>query len=310
MYIGVIVILLLIIVSLALSSYQSKKKVQSMNRILQDILEGNLDRKLLVKDHTELSQTYFIINEIVAKYKEELVNLRQSEKTYKQLVTNLSHDIRTPLASLMGYLGAVQDGVVTGEEKAEFLKLSSEKAEVLKNYIDTLFEWLKLESGERIFEFKRMDICELSREVMGEWIPQLEQNQIEYQIRIPEDELELVIDESSYRRILNNLLQNVLIHSQADLITLDIHENEETVCISLTDNGVGISEKDLPHIFERLYRCDAARSGKGNGLGLSIVTELLKANKGSIRVESRLGEGSHFVIEFPKNKREASKSQG
>ncbi|MBE5960535.1 MAG: HAMP domain-containing histidine kinase [Lachnospiraceae bacterium] len=310
MYIGTLILLLLIVIILALSIYQSKKKVKEMNLILKDILEGNLDRKLLVKDHTELSETYFIINEIVAKYKEELVNLKQSEKTYKQLVTNLSHDIRTPLASLMGYLSAIQDGIVTGEEKEEFLKLSSEKANILKDYIDTLFEWLKLESGERIFEFERTDIGELSREVMGEWILQLEQNQIEYQIRIPEEEIELVIDAASYRRILNNLLQNVLIHSHADLITLEVREAEENVYVSLTDNGVGISEKDLPHIFERLYRCDVSRNGKGNGLGLAIVMELIKANKGSIHVESKEAEGSHFLIKFSKNKIETSKSQG
>ena len=189
MYFGIILILFLIVIVLSFYIYQSRKSVQRMNYILEDILNGNLDRKLIAKNHSELTQTYFMINEIVKKYKEEFVNLKQSEKIYKQLVTNLSHDIRTPLTSLMGYLDATKDGIVIGEEKEEYLKLSYKKAIVLKNYIDTLFEWLKLESGERIFDFQRLDLCELSREVMIEWIPQLEQNQIEYQISIPDREL-------------------------------------------------------------------------------------------------------------------------
>lgn len=303
MHFGIILILILVVIVLSFYIYQSRKSVQKMNYILEDILNGNLDRKLIAKNHSELTQTYFMINQIVKKYKEEFVNLKQSEKTYKRLVTNLSHDIRTPLTSLMGYLGATKDGIVSGEEKEEYLKLSYEKAIVLKNYIDTLFEWLKLESGERIFEFQRLDLCELSREVMIEWIPQLEQNQIEYQISIPDREVELLLDESSYRRILNNLLQNVLIHSQANLIKLEIHEIQERVCISLVDNGIGISRRDLPHIFERMYRCDSARSGKGNGLGLAIVNELVKANKGRIYVESKVEEGSSFILEFQKQER-------
>lgn len=273
-----------------------------MNDILEDILQGNLDRKLIAKDQSQLAKTYFLINEIVAKQKRELIDLKQSEKAYKQLVTSLSHDLRTPLASLMGYLGATQDGIVTGEEREEYIKLSYEKSITLKNYIDTLFEWLKLESGEYSFHFETKDVCELSREIMIDWIPVFEQKHIQYEIEIPDQESYLLLDENSYRRILNNLLQNLLVHSQSKQMEFKLHESEDIICISITDYGIGISDKDLPHIFERLYRCDISRNGKGNGLGLNIVCELVKANKGEIHVKSKLGEGSQFSIVFCKNK--------
>lgn len=303
MYITIILILSMLVVFLCIYIYQTKEKVKKMNLILENILDGNLDRRLIVKDHSKLSQTYFIINKIVTKYKEEIMTLQQSEKTYKQLITNLSHDIRTPLSSLMGYLGAIEDGIVIEAEKEEFFKLSYEKASILKNYIDTLFEWLKLESGEHMFHFEKKDIYELSREIMIEWIPQLEQRQIEYQIAIPDKETELLLDENSYRRILNNLLQNAMMHSQANKIKIEIQETKEKIFVSVEDNGIGISEIDLPHIFERLYKCDSARNGKGNGLGLAIVAELLKANDGSIQIVSKQGEGSTFIITFSKNKK-------
>lgn len=304
MELAIIIILLILLVFSFYSQWKHRKKVQEMNSILEDILVGNLDRKLVVKENSELAKTYYVINEIVAKQKRELVNLKQSEKTYKQLVTSLSHDLRTPLASLMGYLGATQDGIVTGEEREEYIKLSYNKSIMLKDYIDSLFEWLKLESGERSFDFERVDICELSRELMSEWIPVLEQHQIKYGIEIPEQEIDLFMDESSYHRIVNNLMQNLMVHSMAHQMDFKINEFNEKVYITITDDGIGIDEKDLPHIFERLYKCDSARTGKGSGLGLAIVHDLVKANKGKIRVESKPGEGCSFSVEFSKSKQE------
>lgn len=301
MYIVIIVVLILVTVGLLYHMMQMKKRLQGVNQILDEIAEGNLDRKLIARDASEFSSLCCKINEIVSKYKSEIEDLQQSEKTYRQLVTSLSHDVRTPLASLLGYLNAIRDEVVEGEEKDEFIKLSEEKAVILKYYIDTLFEWLKIESGEKIFYFEKTDICELMREIVVQWIPQMEQNNVGYEIDIPEQEIELLLDESSVRRIMNNLMQNVFTHSKTKEVKIGILDTEENICIYVQDYGVGIAEKDLPHIFERLYKCDSARSERGNGLGLAIVSELVKANQGKINVTSRLGEGCCFTIEFPKS---------
>ncbi len=100
-------------------------------------------------------------------------------------------------------------------------------------------------------------------------------------------------------RILNNLIQNVLAHSQADRIGITMQKQNETVQILLVDNGIGIGKEDLKHIFERLYKCDKGRSEKGSGLGLSIVYQLVEKMNGKITVESEEGKGTVFTVTFP-----------
>src|SRR5699024_609578 len=108
------------------------------------------------------------------------------------------------------------------------------------------------------------------------------------------------IDIHAYARIINNLFQNILTHSKGDKLSLQIENSGSYVQITIADNGTGISASNLPHIFERMYQCDDSRLTNGNGLGLSIVKELINAHKGSIDVESVLGMGTKFTITFQK----------
>lgn len=164
---------------------------------------------------------------------------------------------------------------MTGEEKDEYIGVALDKAHFLKDFVESLFEWVKLDAKEQIFQFEICDLNELSRDILADWIPTLEDKQFTYEIDIPDAEYSIRLDRNAYTRVLNNLLQNALLHSEGDKIVLQILEDEKQANIIVTDNGKGIPEKDLPHIFERLYQCDESRRVSGNGLGLSIVQELL-----------------------------------
>lgn len=159
---------------------------------------------------------------------------------------------------------------------------------------------MKLDSGEQIFHFELLDLNELSRNIVGDWITVLENNNFDYEFDIPETECLIRIDANAYGRILNNLFQNILIHSKGSKLTLKLFENDLQVQITVTDNGRGITPDHLPHIFERMYQCDPSRSAKGNGLGLSIVKELVAAHKGTITADSTPDNGTAFTISFPK----------
>ena len=267
---------------------------------LEDIKNGNLNRRILAKENDMTRQICFDINEIAVSSQTRLIQQQQSEQAYKRLMASLSHDVKTPLASLVGYLEAVESKIVMGEEKDEYIRVASEKAHNLKSFVEKLFEWVKLDSGEQVFFFESCDMNELSRNIIADWVPVLENHHFEYEFDIPETEYSICIDINAYTRILNNLLQNIMIHSEGDRMSLRISENEKQAQIMITDNGKGISSDDLPHIFERMYRCDHSRSGKGNGLGLSIVKELVTAHKGRITVNSVLGSGTKFMILLPK----------
>lgn len=240
------------------------------------------------------------INEIAVNSQAQLIRQRQSEQAYKRLMTSLSHDVKTPLAALVGYLEAVENKIVIGQEKDEYIHVAHEKAHYLKSFVENLFEWVKLDSGEQIFHFEKFDLNELSRNIIADWIPVLESSHFEFEFVIPETEYYIRIDVNAYTRVLNNLFQNIIIHSEGDKMELHICEDMQQAKIVISDNGKGITPNNLPHIFERMYQCDQSRTAKGNGLGLAIAKELISIHKGTITAESSSGNGTKFTILLPK----------
>ena len=295
-----LLIALLVIVGLLAKLHRVRNQLSLIKDALADIKDGNMNRRVLARKSDMIKQICYDINEIAMSNQSRLIQQMQSEQAYKRLMTSLSHDVKTPLASLVGYLEAVERKMVTGVEQEEYIRVAMEKAHHLKDFVTALFEWVKLDAGEQIFHFELCDLNELSRNIMADWVPLLENYDLTYEIEIPETEYMTRIDPTAYTRILNNLLQNILMHSNATQMSLTVTETEQQAKIIVADNGKGIPASDLPHIFERMYQCDHARSGKGNGLGLSIAKELVSVHKGTITADSVPGSGTTFTIILPK----------
>ena len=294
-------IALLVILFLFTKLRRVRGQLSIIEEALEDIKSGNLNRRMLTKKNDMTRKICYGINEIAMNSQTQLIKQKQSEQAYKRLMTSISHDVKTPLASLVGYLEAIECRIVTGEEKEEYVHVAFEKAHYLKHFVENLFEWVKLDSGEQIFCFELLDLNEVSRNIIADWISVLENSDFKYEFDIPETEYLMRIDVNAYSRILNNLLQNVLIHSKGNKVIFCISENDRQARITLADNGRGISSDHLPHIFERMYQCDQSRSAKGNGLGLSIVKELVAAHKGTIAADSTPDKGTIFTILLPKS---------
>ena len=291
---------LLVIGYLLAKLHRVRDQLDFIKDALTDIKNGNMNRRVLARESDLTKQICYDINEIAMSSQSRLIQQRQSEQAYKRLMTSLSHDVKTPLASLVGYLEAVESKMVTGAEQEEYIRVATEKAYHLKDFVTALFEWVKLDAGEQIFHFECSDLNELTRNIMTDWVPILENHNLTYDIEIPETEYMTRVDSTAYTRILNNLLQNILTHSDARQVSLTVIETEQQAKIMVGDNGKGISASDLPHIFERMYQCDHSRSARGNGLGLSIVKELVGVHKGTIMAESVPGTGTTFIIILPK----------
>ena len=291
---------LLVIAYLLTRIHRVRGQLSLIKDALMDIKSGNLNRRVLVRESDMTKQICYDINEIAMSSQSRLIQQKQSEQAYKRLMTSLSHDVKTPLASLVGYLEAVESKMVTGAEQEEYIRVAAEKAHHLKEFVTVLFEWVKLDAGEQIFHFELCDLNELSRNIMADWVPLLESHDLTYEIEIPETEYMTRVDSTAYTRILNNLLQNILTHSVASQVSLSVTETEQQAKIVVADNGKGISVSDLPHIFERMYQCDHSRAAKGNGLGLSIAKELVSVHKGTITAASIPGAGTTFTIMLPK----------
>jgi signal transduction histidine kinase len=169
----------------------------------------------------------------------------------------------------------------------------------MKNYVDVLFDWFKLNSNEETFAIRKVELAELTRSLLKDWIPIFENHRLDFDIDIPETCFHVHIDEDAYIRIVNNLIQNVISHSKATYVRIKVSRNKRDAMIAVADDGKGISRQDLPHVFERLYKCDTARSEKGSGLGLSIVLQLVKKMGGSISVQSEPNQRTEFFVQFP-----------
>lgn len=291
---------LLVILYLAAKLHRVREQLALIKDALADIKAGNLNRRVLARENDMTKQICYDINEIALANQARFIQQKQADQSYKRLMTSLSHDVKTPLASLVGYLEAIENGMVVGEEKEEYLRVISDKARRLKEFVISLFEWVKLDAKEQVFHFELSDLNELTRSIIADWVPTLENSRLEYEIEIPENEWSARIDANAFTRILNNLFQNIMVHSAATYIKLSVKEDTQRAIISLTDNGKGISTEDLPHIFERMYQCDHSRSANGNGLGLSITKELVNAHKGTISAASSPGLGTTFTIVLPK----------
>jgi len=276
-----------------------KLKLNDMLDTLDDIEQGNSNRKVLAKPNDMTSAICYKINEIVYDFQGQVTDLKRADETNKQLMTSLSHDVRTPLTTLIGYLDAVRKGIVSGTEREEYIEAARKRAHDMKDYVDVLFEWFKLNSNEETFVIQKVELAELTRSILKDWIPTFENTSLDFDIDIPDKRIEVNLDIDAYSRILNNLIQNVVSHSRAKYIQISVFMSDRYVRISVLDDGEGISKQDLPHIFERLYKCDKARSGKGSGLGLSIVQHLVKKMGGTITVESESCKRTEFIVQFP-----------
>ena len=294
-----IVIVLFSVCSSVLTVRHVKKEISEISDALEDIKNGNGNRRILAETHELVAPLAYAINDIILSYEKRLSAYHQTDETNRQLMTSLSHDVRTPLTTLIGYLDAAHKGIVDGKERDDYIETARRKAHDLKEYIDVLFDWFRLGSNEFSMNIAEIDLTELTRNILIDWIPIFEDTQVDFTIDIPEQPFRVQIDPDGYMRILNNLIQNVISHSHADKIEVALSEQNRNIKIVLSDNGIGIGKEDLKHIFDRLYKCDKGRSEKGSGLGLSIVHELVDKLNGTITADSTPGKGTIFTLFFP-----------
>ncbi len=260
------------------------------------------ERNSFVKGNGILADINFELNDILEESRRQFVKLQRAEQANRQLLTDLSHDVRTPLASLIGYLESLD--ARNAKDREEYVRVAYRKALDLKELTDMLFQWFKLASDEQRYEKRAYDINELTREVLIEHIPALEKKNISFAANISEEEWFVTLDQMAYARIINNLLSNAMKHGKCSRIEVGTEKQGSRVTVSVSNDGIAIPENEIPFLFGRLYKCDAARSGTGTGLGLAIVRELTDAMSGEITVTSIPGGKTAFCISWPLSFRE------
>ena len=298
-----ILALIFFLSSLVLFVYLRRERNQQKEWLaqLKQFHAGDQER-LFCKQTGNSAEIAFELNRIVGENQEEIRQYKRADQANRMLLTSLSHDVRTPLASLLGYLEALEKGGLSEFETKEYISVANRKAGDLHQFTDTLFDWFKLNSQEQQFQMVDLDINELTRETLIEWIPVFEQSEVEFVLDIPESENVVSLDRLAYTRIINNLLQNALNHGQCSKISITVKKEENFTGIDIGNNGHAIPAAQLPYIFDRLYKGDVSRTNRGSGLGLAIVNELVHGLGGDIRVTQSDEVETIFRLTFPHEK--------
>ena len=230
----------------AYTVWRTRRKLAEMAQAVADIRAGNGNRRILADEHEPAAPLVFAVNEIVLGYEARIAALQKAEEANRQLMTSLSHDVRTPLTTLIGYLDAAHRGVLAGADRDASLETARRKAHELKDYIDALFDWFQLHSREAALRCEPVEAAELTREILADWVPLFEEQGLAYHIDIPDGPLTARLDPDAYRRILNNLLQNVLAHANAARVSVTLARQGAALALHVADDGAGIPPADLP----------------------------------------------------------------
>jgi len=234
----------------------------------------------------------------------DITNLRLLEKVRQDFVANVSHELRTPITSIKGYAETLLEGALEDKENAkDFLKIIYSDSDRLAKLIDDLLDLSKIESDKLRLALKPCAIEPIVQRVVSGLRTQTKAKSLIINIDIPKGVSNILGDEGEIAQVLLNFIDNAIKYTnERGKITITAIDQSEFVQVDVSDTGIGISEKDLPRLFERFYRVDKARSRElgGTGLGLSIVKHIVQAHNGKVAVQSVLGQGSTFSFTIPK----------
>lgn len=231
-------------------------------------------------------------------------DLHRLERLRQDFVANVSHELKTPLAVVKACVETLQDGAVEDPEaRVMFLDSIAEQAERLHALILDLLSLARIESGAEIMEFEDLSLGKMVARCLNRQRPRAEAKKMTMELLESDPEVSVWADEEALVQILDNLLDNAVKYTpEGGVVKVRWHQHGPTVCFTVSDNGPGIPERDLPRIFERFYRVDKARSRElgGTGLGLSIVKHLTQTMNGTVRASSKLGKGTTFTVCLPR----------
>ncbi|MCW6084425.1 HAMP domain-containing sensor histidine kinase [Clostridium sporogenes] len=247
-------------------------------------------KTIKVKGQDELAQLCSSINNMSIELGEKIENEKKIENSKNELITNISHDLKTPLTSLVGYLDLLNKGDIKEETKEEYIKIAYNKSLRLKELVDELFEYTKITNHNIKIERLKYNISNLINQIVGESILDFLENNIELKLQNPYKELYYEIDVKLFTRLIENLIKNAEKYSDPNSVfQVIVEEKEKNIEISFINHCEQLQEKDLEKIFEKFYRVDRARSNdkEGSGLGLSIAKQIVKLHNGDLIVEKK-----------------------
>jgi len=284
-------VLLTVIISTSIT-----KPLKLLKYGTEQIKEGNLNFEIKSKSRDEIGEVCRAFEQMRCKLKESIDTQLQFEENRKELISSISHDLKTPVTSIKGYVEGIMDGVADSPEKMEkYIKTIYSKANDLDRLIDDLFLFSKLDLKKVPFNFEKVQIVKYFEDCIEEMKIDLEKRDVKLIMSTDcSSDLTVKADREKLKRVIVNIIENAVKYMDKDekQINIDINCDKGTTIIKVKDNGQGIKKEELQFIFDRFFRADASRNSEtgGSGLGLSIAKQIIEGHEGKIWAESEYGK--------------------
>ncbi len=281
------------------------RPLDKLKKAAQTMTAGNLNVSVTAESDDEIGELCVAFEEMRLKLKSQIEQNMQYEKDSKELISNISHDLKTPMTSIKGYVEGLMDGVADTPQKQErYIKTIYNKVNDMQSLIEELFLYAKLDSNAVTYNFVKLNLSAYFQDCVEEISLDLEAQDVDFEYFNYVDERTVIIaDPEQLKRVINNIVSNAVKYASPDrkpAISFRLLEEAEFVKVEIEDNGKGISKNEIPFIFDRSYRTDASRNSSkgGSGLGLAIAKKIIEEHGGKIWAVSRENFGTTicFVI--------------
>ncbi|MCL1792423.1 MAG: HAMP domain-containing histidine kinase [Oscillospiraceae bacterium] len=291
----------ILVASMALVYFITEKTiapVREMRKAAKSFEFGRFDARIPIKKRNDE------IGELASAFNTMANSLASHEETQRMFLANVSHDLRTPMTSIMGFVEQILDGTIPPEAHEQYLKIVFSETKRLARLVSTLFEITKIQAGDRKFTSVSFDICETARQAIIFLAQDIEAKNLEFEFASDEDNIYVAADPDAIRQILDNLVGNAVKFTPEKglvKISIEIKEKEKKAYISVYNTGTGIPAEDIPFVFDRFYKSDRSRGidKSGAGLGLFIARTIIEAHREKIKVNSEYGKYCEFVFALP-----------
>ena len=302
LFLSLIVFLISFIIYSKASSKAFIKPLRALMEGVKRVSNGDYSTRIYLKSNNEFGELRDAFNTMAEKVEEqERLNIK-SEEMRRRLILDISHDLKNPLSSILGYSDLlIKQKDLSKEELDRYLLIINNNSVRANSLIQDLFDFSKLQSNDFKLTFKKIDICEFLRELIAEYVPELEEKEFIYDFDIPEETAYLDIDEKHLMRAFSNIISNSLKYNPPGTsLLIKAYKYENKFLVKIKDDGVGIP-KELKHdIFQPFTRVDSSRNSKsgGSGLGLTITKDIIEKHNGTIGLNCEVNKGSEFTISF------------
>ena len=278
-----------------------QKQLKEISQKLEKIQDTDSDENIMMfTDEQALMELLVQINRLLENQRKMKVDYRRSQISAKKMLSNISHDIKTPMTVILGYLEIMR---ITGDKEDEMLLKVEQKAKRVMELINQFFTLAKLEAGDMELEISRINICEVCRENILDFYELLKQKEFQVEVKIPEEAVFIMGNKEALHRILYNLISNVIRYGlDGRYLGLVLRSVKNDVYIDVIDKGKGIEKEFAGNVFERLFTMEDSRNRRiqGNGLGLTIAQTLAQQLGGEIVLESEPNVKTTFTVKLHK----------